>query len=78
LSNPSLIFINMAVYKLINGKLVDVREIPQEDKKTPHFNAGINLTPGLNWGKRGYQKKYISTDESGKKKVFSEKRNTGE
>lgn len=78
MSNPSLIFINMAVYKLINGKLVDVREIPQEDKKTPHFNAGINLTPGLNWGKRGYQKKYISTDESGKKKVFSEKRNTGE
>ena len=57
---------------------MDVREIPQEDKKTPHFNAGINLTPGLNWGKRGYQKKYISTDANGKKKVFSEKRNTGE
>ena len=40
----------MAVYKLIDGKLVDVREIPQEDKKPPHFNAGRNLTPGLNWG----------------------------
>ena len=68
----------MAIYKLIDGKLVDVREIPQEEKKTPHFNAAINLTPGLNWGKRGYQKKYISTDANGKKKIFSEKRNTGE
>jgi hypothetical protein len=55
----------MATYKLIDGHLVDVRDIPQEEKKTPHFNAGINLTPGLKWGKRGYQQKWITANKEG-------------
>tara|TARA_R110001583_G_C5338098_1_gene379118 strand:+ start:175 stop:375 length:201 start_codon:yes stop_codon:yes gene_type:complete len=55
----------MARYKLIDGHLVDVRDIPQEEKKTPHFNAGINLTPGLNWGKKGYQQRWITANKEG-------------
>jgi hypothetical protein len=68
----------MAIYKLINGKLVDVNDLPQEEKKDKHFNSSINLTPGIKWGNRGYQKKYISTDERGRRKVYSETKNTGE
>ena len=68
----------MAIYKLINGKLVDVNDLPQEEKKDKHFNSSINRTPGIKWGNRGYQKKYISTDERGRRKVYSETKNTGE
>lgn len=66
------------IYKLVDGKLVDINDIPQQETATPHFNSSLNLTPGLNWGKRGYQKKYITTDESGKRQVVAETRNTGE
>ena len=55
----------MARYKLIDGKLVDVNDIPQEEKKTPHFNAGINLTPGIKWGQRGYQRRWVTSSKDG-------------
>ena len=59
------------IYKLIDGKLVDVNTIPREEKKEPYFGAALNLTPGLNWGKSA-KKTYISTDDKGHRKVYKE------
>lgn len=61
------------IYKLIDGKLVDVNNIPREEVKEHHFGAAVNTRPGLNWGARG-KRTYISADNSSNsRKIYKEK-----
>ena len=55
----------MATYKLIDGELVNVEDIAVEPKKEKYFNASVSSIPGLTWGKRGYQQKWITANKEG-------------
>lgn len=54
------------IYKLIDGKLVDVNDIPQEPQKEKHFRSSFKHLPGLTWGKpKGASNPRIQADSSG-------------
>ena len=39
----------MATYKLVNGKLVNIEDLPKEERKQKHFNTSIARGNGLIW-----------------------------
>lgn len=54
------------IYKLIDGKLVDVNDIPQEPKKEKYFRSTYKHIPGLKWGKpSGSSNPRIQVDNKG-------------
>ena len=57
------------IYKLIDGKLVDINDIPQEPEKEKHFRSAFMSTPRLKWGKpKGASNPRIQANSKGELK----------